>query len=223
MVGFILLHMIEEDFLRIFFDDYPTTTYKKGSLILSSDEEPDGMYYLKSGYVRQYAKKADGSILYLHMYRPGSCFPLMWLFNDTKNRYNYEAMTEVVLRKAPSVKVKAFIGIHPEITEYFMSKILLGLDGILARMESLVLDSAYTKTVLLFWYFGKTFGVKEGNTVKINVPMSHREIALWIGTARETASVVTEQLKRKGIINYRGKQYEISDVAMLDKEVSSIK
>jgi CRP-like cAMP-binding protein len=214
--------MIEEDFLRIFFDDFPTTTYKKGSLILSSDEEPEGMYYLQKGFIRQYAKKADGSILYLHIYRPGSCFPLMWLFNDTKNRYNYEAMTEVVLRKATNTKVKAFIGNHPDIMEHFLSRILLGLDGLLARMESLVLDSAYAKTILLFWYFGKTFGEKEGNRIKINVPMSHREIALWIGTARETASVVTEQLKKKGLITYRGKQYEISDVVMLDKEISSI-
>jgi CRP-like cAMP-binding protein len=215
--------MIEEDFLRIFFDDFPTTTYKKGSIILSSDEEPEGMQYLKSGFVRQYAKKADGSMLYLHVYRPGSCFPLMWLFNDTPNRYTYEAMTEVVIRKAPTAHVKAFIGKHPEIMEHFMSKILLGLDGLLARMESLVLDSAYTKTVLLFWYFAKTFGVREGNTVRIDVPMSHREIALWIGTARETASVVTEQLKKKGIIDYHGKHYEIRDMAALDREVDTIK
>lgn len=214
--------MIEDDFLRIFFDDFPSTIYKKGSLILLSDEEPEGMYYLVKGYIRQYAKKADGSMLYLHIYRPGSCFPLMWLFNETKNRYTYEAMSEVVLRKAPTEKVKAFLAIHPEIMEQFMSKILLGLDGILARMESLVLDSAYAKTVLLFWYFAKTFGVKEGNTVKISVPMSHREIALWIGTARETASVVTEQLKQKGIIAYRGKQYEISDVTLFNRVVKEI-
>ena len=214
--------MIEEDFLRIFFDDFPSVTYKKGSCILCADEDPEGMYYLQSGFVRQFAKKSDGSILYLHIYRPGSCFPLMWLFNETENRYEYEAMTEVVIRKAPAAKVKAFIEKHPEIMEHFMSKILLGLDGILARMESLVLDSAYKKTVLLFWYFGKTFGVKEGNTIRIDVPMSHREIAQWIGTARETASVVTEQLKHKGIVGYRGKHYTILDVATLDKEASSL-
>ena len=214
--------MIDEDFLRIFFDDFPSATYKKGSLILTSDEDPEGMYYLKSGYVRQYAKKADGSILYLHIYRPGSCFPLMWLFNDTPNRYTYEAMTEVVIRRAPAGKVKAFVGKHPEILESFMSRILLGLDGLLARMESLVLDSAYAKTVLLFWYFAKTFGEKKGNTVLIGVPMSHREIAQWIGTARETASLTTEELRKKGIVGYRGKHYAILDMAKLDGELSSL-
>jgi CRP-like cAMP-binding protein len=215
-------HMNPEDLLRVFFDEYPEGKFRKGSKILAAGEDPEGMYYLVDGYVRQFAISPTNEILYLHVYKPGSCFPMMWLINETSNRYHYEAMTNVIMKRAPTEKVKQFILRSDDMLGFFTSRLLLGMDGLLARMESLVLDDAYTKTVLLFWYFAKSFGIKDGQKMTIEVPLSHREIAAWIGTARETASLQAEILKKKGIISYSGKHYVISNVVKLDKEIDTV-
>jgi CRP-like cAMP-binding protein len=214
--------MNPDDLLRVFFDQYPEGKFKRGSKIMSAGEDPEGMYYLIDGYVRQYAISPNQEILYLHVYKPGSCFPLMWLINETSNRYHYEAMTNVLMKRAPTDKVKQFILKSDEMLEHFTSRLLLGMDGLMARMESLVLDDAYTKTVMLFWYFAKSFGRRDGRRIIIDVPLSHREIASWIGTARETASLQAETMKEKGIISYSGKRYVIADVNRLDKELDAV-
>jgi CRP-like cAMP-binding protein len=214
--------MNPEELLRVFFDEYPEAKFKKGSQILHSGEDPEGMYYLIDGFVRQYAASPSREILYLHVYKPESCFPMMWLINETANRYNYEAMTNVIMKRAPTSKVKQFIARNDEMLEFFTRRLLLGMDGLLTRMESLVLDDAYAKTVLLFWYFAKSFGKRDARKIIIDVPLSHREIASWIGTARETASLQAEVMKEKGIITYSGKHYVIADVNRLDKELERI-
>jgi CRP-like cAMP-binding protein len=214
---------LPETKLRLFYDGHPAIKYKRGSQILVADENPEGMYYITEGFVAQYAKNAQGQVLFLHIYKPGSCFPLMWLFNTTPNRYSYEAVTEVELKRASTEDVKDFFNRHTDILEYFMSKILLGLDGLLARMESLVLDTAYTKTVLLFWYLTKTFGIKKEGTTIIDMPLNHQQISSWIGTARETASLQVETLRSKGILEYEGKRYRVKNIALLDGEVDKIK
>jgi len=216
-------YMEPQDLLRIFFQSYPEIKYKKGKCLLAGDQDPDGMSYLVSGFVRQVAKKNNGDLMYMHIYKPTSCFPLMWLFNDTHNRYYYEAMTDVVIRKAPAKDVRKFLSRQPVIVEEYTSRLLLGIDGLLVRMESLVLDDAYAKTVLLFWYFATTFGKKEGKRIVIAVPMCQREISNWIGTTRETASLMTEKLRGKGILSYRGKHYEIASPTALEKEVERVK
>jgi CRP-like cAMP-binding protein len=214
--------MNPDDLLRVFFEQYPEAKFKKGSKILNAGQDPDGMYFLTDGFVRQYAVSPLSGVLYLHVYKPGSCFPLMWLINETSNRYHYEAMTNVIMKRAPTDKVKDFILRSDDLLEHFTSRLLMGMDGLLARMESLVLDDAYAKTVFLFWYFAKSFGRRDGKRVYIDVPLSHREIAGWIGTARETASLQAEVLKEKGIISYSGKRYIVSDINKLDQEVDNV-
>jgi hypothetical protein len=89
------------------------------------DKKLDAMYYLKEGYVRQYAKSPKGDLLYLHIYKPGSFFPLMWLYTDLEVRYFYETITTTRVVKAPMPDIKEFISKNPDIAEYFVSKLLL--------------------------------------------------------------------------------------------------
>lgn len=180
------------------------------------------MYYLEDGYIRQYGSTTDGEVLFMHIYKPGSCFPLMWLFNDTPNRYYFEAVTDVTLRLAPASKVKEYFLGHIDVLEYFMERILLGLDGLLSRLESLVLDTAYAKTALLFLYLARSFGEENIGGAKIVMPLSHKQIASWIGTVRETASLQAEILKKKGLIQYTRRRYIVPSVAKLEKEVLSV-
>src|SRR4030042_3089715 len=137
--------MEPDKILEIFFGNYPAQQYPKNTLIISQDEEPQGMYYLTEGYIRQYAKSSKGEILYVHVFRPGSCFPMMWLLTDVKHRYYNEAISSVTLKKAPVEAVKKLLDRHPEILEYFTERLLLGINGLLTRLDSLVLDTAYTK------------------------------------------------------------------------------
>jgi CRP-like cAMP-binding protein len=213
--------MEPDKILEIFFEKYPAEKYPKNTLILNQEDEPEGMYYLTGGYVRQYAKSPKGEILYLHVFRPGSCFPMMWLLTDVKHRYFYEAITPVSVKKAPAEAVMKLMDRHPEILEYFTERLLLGMNGLLTRLESLVLDTAYTKTALLFIFFARMFGKREGKKVYIDIPLSHQQIGTWIGTARETATLAAEALRRKGFIRYRNRRYDIPDLSALEKEISA--
>lgn len=205
--------------LDVFFAQYPEERIKKGNTILLPDQDPRGIIYIKKGFVRQYAKRSDTEELNMHVYRPGAVVPLMWLFNDTSNRYYYDALTECVIHTAPKADFSAFLAKHPELVEHFTSRVLLGLSGLLSRMESLVLDDAYTKTVLLFLYFSHAFGKKEGRDILIDIPMTHRQVASWIGTARETASLQVERLRKQGLLVYRKSRYSIPDIRLLRKTV----
>jgi CRP-like cAMP-binding protein len=210
--------MEKVDILQKLFADYPIERYKRNQIILKADINPTDMYYLEEGFVRLYAVSAQNEVIFSHIFKPKSCFPLTWLFNGTSNRYFYEALGKVTLRKAPVWRVKKVITKKPDLLNLYAGKLLLGIDGLLARMESLVLDDAYGKTVLLFLYLAKSFGIKEGSRIIISIPLSQREVASWIGVTRETASLMVEKLKAKGLIDFKGRQYVINNLKLLQKE-----
>lgn len=204
--------------VETFFKKYKPMKFGKKEIILRPDEDAPGIYFLKSGLVRQYTISKTGEVLVMHIFRPGSFFQMMWAINNTPNSYYYEAIIPVEVWRAPAKDVQGFMKKEPEVLYFFTSRLLKGLEGLLHRIEDLVLDSAYTKTASLISYFAKNFGQKEKNNIVIKVPLTHREIAAWIGTARETASLQVETFKKKGLIYYQGRSMVVTDLASLEKE-----
>lgn len=199
-----------------FFTKFTLLTYKKGEVIVRADDEPSGVFYLKKGLIRQYAVSSKGESLMIHVYRPGAFFPMTWTMNDTPNSYYFEAMTSVQLWRAPKEVVRGFLDEEPLILRDFTNRILLGVSGLLIRMELLVLSTAYDKTVELLVYFAKAIGEPVGNKgIKIPVSLTHKEIAAWIGTTRETASLQMEEIARQGLIKYDRRQIVIPDLDRL--------
>lgn len=212
--------MAEDSILKktdTFFHKFTLLQFKKGEIILRADDQPVGVFYLSKGLVRQYLVSHKGEILVIHIFRPGAFFQMMWVINGTRNIYYYDAVTEAVLYRAPLKEVKEFIKKDPEILYDYTSRMLKGLDGLLQRLEHLVLDPAYVKIAALISYFARTYGEQNSDGIEIKLPVTHKEIASWIGTTRETASLQIEDFKRRGIISNRGRTLIVKDLVALDK------
>ena len=78
-----------------FYKQFKTRTYKKGETLIRSDDDPQGIFCLKKGYIRQYTISAAGTELTLHILKPTSYFPMVWAINGTPNVYYFEALTPV--------------------------------------------------------------------------------------------------------------------------------
>lgn len=210
----ILLGTIES-----FFGKYTKMKFKKGEVIIRAEDAPQGVFYLKRGYVRQYMTGETGSMLMLHIFKPNAFFPMTWAVNDTQNIYYFEAMTPVEVWRAPKEAVREFLHKHPEVVYNFASRLLLGVTGILKRLEQLIAEDAYTKTVLLLLYLSQNLGEKKDGKVMLPIPVTHREISAWIGTTRETASLQVERLKRAGLIRYQHRMLVVPSLSALEKEI----
>jgi len=203
-----------------FFSLYPTIVYKRGETILRAEDCPLGIYYLKSGYVDQYIISPSGETFMVHIFKPGSFFPLMWVINDTPNIFHFDAMTSTHIIRVPKESFIEFLHKYPDVVFYATQRVVAGLSGLVNRVGQLVLDDAFTKAVLLLLYYADNFGEKSSEGVAIKLPLTHREIASWIGTTRETASLQVETLKKRGLITVRGRQLIIQSIAALQKEMS---
>lgn len=203
-----------------FFGKYTKIKFKKGEVIIRAEDAPQGVFYLKRGFVRQYLVGSTGTMLMLQIYKPNAFFPMTWAVNDTPNIYCFEAMSNVEVWRAPKDAVREFLRHHPEVVYNFSSRLLSGVSGIMKRMEYLVMEDAYSRTILLLLYLAMSLGEKENGDILLPVPVTHREIAAWIGTTRETASLQVERLKKSRLIVYRKRQLIIPSLKMLEKELA---
>lgn len=79
------------------------------------------------------------------------------------------------------------------------------------RMGELVDRTAVQRLATTLIRFSATFGVRDSRGTIVNIRLTHRELASYIGSTRETISFAVGDLRERGLIETDGKRYVVLD------------
>lgn len=206
-----------------FYKQFTVRNYKKGEMLIRADDDPQGIFCLTKGYVRQYTISKTGFELTLHILKPISYFPMVWAVNGTPNVYYFEALTPVEAGRAPRDQVVNFIKDKPTIIFELMSELLEDYAESLKRIEHLVFSDAYRRVISVLLYIAKHFGEETDNGIIVRHRFTQQDIATLVGVARETASNEIAKLEKKGLVRYVEHSMIFDNVNKLNSELSSIR
>ena len=199
---------------------FPQLSYAPKTVILDPIKTVHDVYYLESGYVRMYLLSEDGEELTLHVFRPGIYFPLMLILTDSPNKYYFEAVTPVVVRKVPKAKIITVLKENPDVLFDLATRLSGGIMGYLVKVESLLLHDAYKRVISILCYLGESFSepLSDGS-VRINLSITHYLLSTWVGLTRETVSRQIEKLEKNGSIVSKDNTVIIKNLDALKKEL----
>lgn len=200
--------------LEPFFLQFKPVSYNKGEHILRPGEELSGVFFIVSGYIRVYFVCEEGKEFTLNILGPGSYFPLMWLICDIPNRYFFQAMTQVTLKKAPKNQTMDFMKKHQGTFLALSHNLLMGINGFLERLQHLVLGDSQKKVAGCILFFSQHFSM-------LKLPLSHTDISTLSGLCRETVSLELLKLKKQGIIKNGYRFITIEDLDKLQQLIHS--
>ena len=204
-----------------FYKQFTIRNYKKGEMLIRADDDPQGIFCLKKGYVRQYTISKTGLELSLHILKPISYFPMIWAINGAPNIYFFEALTPVEVGRAPKDQVVSFIKDKPIIILELMSELLEDYAESLTRIEHLVFSDAYRRVISVLLYIAKHFGEESNNGVIVHYRFTQQDIATLVGVARETASNEMVKLEKKGLVSYIDHSMLFGNIKKLEFELAS--
>lgn len=205
--------------LDAFFMRTHSLAYEKDDIIVRAYDPIFGIFYLKDGYVRQYALARDGHEVTIHLFRPGAFFPMMLAFNGIENRYTFQAASRVQLWRAKPEDVIAFLKQEPDVLLDLAMRFSKGLDGLATRLETTLYERTHQQLISLLLYLASRFGVSEKNAVRIDLALTHSDLASWLGTQRETVSRSMEALKKGGLISYEKTTITIKSLKKLERKL----
>lgn len=203
-----------------FFRQFKHQIYKKGEILIRADEDPSGIFYVKTGIVKKYAISMKGDELVVNLFKPVSFFPMSWAINDTPNKFFYEALTDVEIWKAPKEKAVMFIQENPDVLFDLLARVYRGTEGMLTRMAYLMSGNAYARLITELLIHAKRFGTKTNENTSVAVRVSETELASQAGMTRETVSREMKVLKKKGFVTFNKNTLVIDDIEKLEEELA---
>ena len=191
---------------------YPLQKREAGEPILYQGEVPRHAYILVDGIIKVYDIGNAGDEKIINFLSSGDLLPPEWVFKKAPvSLYYYDAFTSCTFYRLPR---EAFIEASENtlsIAHYLFNHYATSFVGSLLEINALEQSKGSEKIIHMLQYLLMRFpGPKENDWQKIQLRITHQDLANMTGLTRETTSTELNKLRRKGIVEYSNQHYSLN-------------
>jgi len=201
-----------ESELRHLYKQFRISKIKKGETIYLAESEPDIAYAVKSGYVRSYVLNDNVEERSVSFILKNELFPIGWLFSKSDTALlNYVAHTDCELYVIEPKKFHAALNDKPSLATKILTHLVSDSVTKMLEIQALEQSSAAAKLIATFDYFCICYGTELlKDTIRIDIPLTQKDIASFTGLARETVTSEIIKLKKNGVVTVKKKYYTLN-------------
>lgn len=204
------------------FKDQPTTTYKKGTVIVDAEHSHDRIHFIVDGYARVYGTNYLGEVYTHIIYGKNELFPMASILADIRRGVYYEAFTTLTTRHMSQAAFLERIEADGTMAKAVMTQLCHQFYIYADRLDNLQYRSAHDRVVYRILFLASRFGEKQNDgSTKIGVPLTHEGLASCINLVRESVSREIEQLEKRGLISQENHHIVIPDLNTLQEELQA--
>jgi len=170
------------------------------------------LFFVKKGKLRLYKMNPDGKQFTVGILGPGNMFGEIDSFSlGTKGIY-IETMEETLICSVLKEHFENFLSTRPLLAMKFLKELSDRLKDRDELLEKLALSDLRGKVLFLLYKLSEQFGIEDEGYLKIDMPLTHQELANMIGATREAVSVTLQELAREGLIVTGRKSIKVQPV-----------
>lgn len=212
-----LKHLSKEELLRMS-NCKTSKIIKKGEILFDEGEHINGVFCIKDGVCKVSKMSDNGRNHIVNLVQKGDLLGERSLISEEVSNLKAVALNDMEICFIPKDEIIRDL----EKNNNFTMSVLKDMANSLKTADNLIVDMAQ-KTVKqrlaeTLLHLEAKFGINADNN--INIQLSREDIANIIGTATESAIRLLSDLKKKNVIEFKGKDIKILDKITLEKMVT---
>ena len=181
-------------------------SYKKHQTICFPGQPGKMVFLLKQGRVKISRVNGNGQEATICLLEPGEIFGEMEALNDIPHETQVQALEPALVCEITRDNFLRFIDRCPTAGIHLLKSVGGRLRNIESKFGDLVFHSAPARLAKLLLQLGDSMGDKEHDGIRLNIRLTHQNLANLIGTSRETVSAILSQFQRKGLLKQNRRQ-----------------
>lgn len=189
---------------------------KKGEYVYSEGEIPSGVFCVHEGHVKAFKIGSDGKEQIIYLAKPGDLIGWQQLTCSDPYSTSGVALEKVVVSHISKDEFLKAIEQSPlslALTKYICDDVIRLETKVLELSQKSVRERLATNILMLY----DKFGVQNGETTVIGVPLTREDFANLIGTNTETVIKLLSELRKEGHIDYLDKKIMILNLNAIKK------
>jgi CRP/FNR family transcriptional regulator len=188
-----------------------TASYPAGAVLFIEKSAPRGVFLLSSGSVKLSVSSSGGKTLILRIAKPGEILGLMATLSGAPCEVTAEALHPCTLSYVPRAQFLRFVAKHAEAYKGVVNQLSALYSGACEQLRTVGLSASVPEKLarlLLEWSEGAK--VTERGS-RILLPLTHEEIAEFIGTSRESVTRALSEFRSRDLVAFHGATLTIAN------------
>jgi CRP/FNR family cyclic AMP-dependent transcriptional regulator len=191
-------------------------TYPAGALLFLEKQESRGVFVLCAGEVKLSISSSAGKTLILRVAKAGEILGLMATMDAMPYEVTAETLHPCRVAYIHRDDFVHFVAKHPEVYQNAVKQLSTLYSGACDQLRTVGLSASAPEKLarLLLSWSGDAKTTKAGTSIKL--PLTHEEIAEFIGTTRETVTRTLSEFKNQHLVALEGSSLMISNRQALE-------
>ncbi|MBC7900399.1 MAG: Crp/Fnr family transcriptional regulator [Saprospiraceae bacterium] len=188
---------------------------QRNEILFLAGEPANGLYLIASGSVRAFRTSADGREQVIHLEKAVTTIAEVPVFDNGNYPSTAAAEEETTLYFLSKQDVIKTAIEHPQLALAAARLIASRLRRCAELVETLSLREVGQRLARLLLEEARNNGTKAERGTKIELRLTHDQLAARIGTVREVVTRALIRLQEKGLIVHKGKDILITDIKLI--------
>lgn len=187
-------------------------TYPAGAVLFLEKQDPRGVFVLCAGQVKLSISSSGGKTLILRIAKPGEILGLMATLSGTSYEVTAETLHPCQVAFVRRDEFLHFVAKHTEAYEGVVRQFSTLYSGACEQLRTVGLSASAPEKLarLLLEWSPEAKDAKQG-AAPIRLPLTHEEIAEFIGTTRETVTRTLGEFKNRQLVALQGSTLSIAN------------
>jgi CRP/FNR family transcriptional regulator len=186
-------------------------TYPAGSVLFLEKQDPRGVFVLCGGQVKLSISSSSGKTLILRIAKAGEILGLTATMLGTSYEVTAETLHPCQVAFVRRDDFLRFVIKHPEAYQGVVKQLSTLYNGACEQLRTVGLSASAPERLarLLLEWSADSQETNQGAQIKL--PLTHEEIAEFIGTTRETVTRTLSEFKNRNLVSLQGSTLSIFD------------
>jgi CRP/FNR family transcriptional regulator len=199
------------------FADAHSRRHEAGSLLSDPTAAPRRAFLVAAGALKVTKLLSNGREILITILEPGAIWSDCALIKGYWRETYIETISPAQTLSVDNQQFEERVYRDPEIVAALMNRIGEQISDALTLLDDFRGRDVATRLASLIVRLSKQYGVEQGETVVINLPFTHQDLANMIGTARETVSRSMSRFRADGLVRDGGMAtLEVLDLRKLE-------
>lgn len=196
-------------------------SYVQGELLFSEGDACKGLHIIVSGKLRIFKSSASGREQVLAVEGPGGSVAELPVFDGAPYPASVSAVEDSQILFISRADFRSFCLAHPEVALKMLAVVGARLRRLVGIIEELSFTTVRQRLASVLVRLAQSEGKRTGNSIEIQLPGTHQELAHQLGTVRELVSRNLMRLQAEGLVQVEARNITVLDLPGLSEILDS--